>query len=69
MQKMSQDIEKGNRACRGERNKHRYILVCLNLTLAFSTSSVCTSLRASGASEVEPELHQTKTRGDVIFIG
>lgn len=28
--------------------------------------SVSTSLRAS---EVEPEPHQTQTRGDVIFIG
>lgn len=38
-------------------------------TLASSMHPVSTSLKAPGASEVEPEPYQTKTRDDVIFIG
>lgn len=69
MQKMIQGLEDENNKSvhrgvhRGERKKH-----LLSLTLASSMHPVSTSLRAPGASEVEPEHYQTKTRDDVIFI-
>lgn len=65
MHKMIHSLEDENNKSvwRGGRNSSAYT------DLAFFVCPVSTSLRASGVSEVEPEPHQTKTRGDVIFIG
>ena len=69
MQKMIQSLEDENNKCVCKAGRNSSVYTYLTQTLALFIFPVSISLRAPGASEVEPEPHQTKTRGDVIFTG